>query len=435
MSFAVTIASGALVYRQRLTSYRIVRSLVLGIYFLITLQMLVELLRATVFTVGDIAYSFPLTTSLGLAQAVLLLAAAQGIYFSPGTTFGTFFSELANRKRHAALFGLFLALAGFAVLYATFVQPVATSVVTDFAGNAVPSSFVPEDLIAIVIGLYAFFLAYPTTLMVYAASRVAEPKLRQSVLGLGVGWGSVSGLYVAAETYKWIAGVDYTALMYAANAFIFYAVIRNFRRSASLAGFVETAPGAGPTAAEVREEGIPRVTSSLAGKKILYEVDPSVAYESSLRRTLEEMAWAGSAVFVITPSASPLHGALRGATGVKFFLTTSGVSYMKVSDQTSEVMIPQSDTAIFLDIVDKTLHSRQGSLVFVFDSVSELLLMAGLEKAYKFLKEFLELLHEPRSTGVFIFIAKAHQAREVNLLRGLFPSQYVEDASGGRLTK
>lgn len=165
------------------------------------------------------------------------------------------------------------------------------------------------------------------------------------------------------------------------------------------------------------------MTESIAGKKQLYEVDPTVPYEVALGKTLEELAQSGNAVFVFTPKSSPLHKAMKGATGARFFLTTSDVSYMKVAEDVNEVLVPQNDTAIFLDAANKTLASREGGVVFVFDSVSDLLLMSGIEKTYKFLKQFMGLLHEPRSTGIFLFIRGAHQAKEMNLLRGIFPNR------------
>jgi hypothetical protein len=177
------------------------------------------------------------------------------------------------------------------------------------------------------------------------------------------------------------------------------------------------------------------MAESIVGKKVLYEVVPTIPYEVTLRKTLEDLAREGHAVYVYTPRSSPLHNALKGTTGVKFFLTTSDVSYMKVGEDANESLIPRSDTAILMDAANKTLGSSKGNVVFVFDSVSELLLMNGIEKTYKFLKQFLELLHMPRATGIFLFIGGAHQAKEANLLRGIFPNHFVEDAKGPRLTK
>ena len=444
LALAVTFASGWLVYRQRLTSFRIVRTFVLSVYALITLMIVLDLLRTTVFTLADVPAYFDVTTGLGLLQAVLLLAAAQGTYLGAGSTYATFLGELAKRRRHALLFGAFVALVAVALFFAAFGQPPSARTATDFAGNLVPSPSTPSNIVLLVFGLFGFFLAYPTGLMLYVASKIGDERLRRALFGLGAGWAAVSAIYVASATYLWTSGLDTMALMYLANALIFYLVIRNFRQAASLSGFVQRE--AAPLRASPQAEGgagadegggveVPGLALSLAGKKVLYEVDPTVPYEVTLRKTLEDLAWAGNAVFVITPRASPLHGALAQATGVKFFLTTSGVSYMKVADDSREVLIPQNATAIILDIADKTMQSRKGGVAIVFDSVSEMLLMTGIEKTYKFLKQFLEILHEPRSTGLFLFIGKAHLPKDVNLLRGIFPNHFVEDAEGARLVK
>ena len=433
-ALAITLASGTLVYRQRLTAYHVVRSFVLGVYVLITLMMLLDLYRVTFASLDFIPAFAGVSIGLGLMQSVFLLAAAQVVYLSPTATYRNFGSVLAKHRGHMALLGAFIALAAFSDVYASLMSPVTSGFITDFAGNTVPSMLVGPNLVPLVLGLFGFFLAYPTALMLIGSTRVEERRLRSSIVGLALGWAAVSGIYVLAEIYAWDYGVDAIGLMYLVNAAIFYVVIRNFRRSASLAGFVErkapepprrTPPGQGPSP----------LTGALSGKKLLYEVDPSLPYDRTLRQTLEELAWGGHAVFVFTPKASPLHNALSGGTGLKFFLSTPGVSYVKVSEETSEVLIPQNDTAVILDVVDKTLGSREGRVAIVFDSVTDMLLSSGLEKTYKFLKQFLELLHEPRSTAFFIFIKGAHGERDVNLLRGIFPNIYLEDMDGSRVIK
>ena len=434
LALAITFGSGALAYRQRLTAYHIVRTFVLGVYVLISLMVTLDLYRLTLGTLDLIPALATTGISLGLAQAVFLLAGAQGIYFSPSVTYRGFLPELAKRKWHAALFGVFVALAAISAAASAVFSPGPPGYITDFAGNLVPSMLVSPSLVELIIVLYAYFLAYPTTLMILGSSKVEDRRLRRSLAGLALGWGLVSGFYVVAEVGAWVYKFDGTGLMYLANAVVFYLVIRYFRRSASLAGFVEQkAPAAGRGAP--RQGAVSPLAGSLVGKKLLYEVDPSLPYEQNLKRALEELASSEQAVFVFTAKASPLHSALAGGAGLRFFLTTPGVSYVKVSDETSEVLVPQNDFALLLDVVDKTLGSSKGDVVFVFDSVSELLLNAGIEKTYKFLKQFLELLHEPRATGLFLFIKGAHGARDVNLLKGIFPNHFLEDRGGARLVK
>ena len=433
-AIAVTLASGTLVYRRRLTAYHVVRSFVLGVYFLITIMMLLDLYRVTFGTLNVIPVFAASGIGLGLMQSVLLMGAAQVVYLSPTATYRDFGSVLTKHPGHAALLAAFIALAAIAEVYAAAISPTSSGLVRDFAGNLVPSMLVGAGLIPLVVGLFGFFLIYPTAIMFRGSSKVDDRRLRSSIVGLALGWATVSAIYVLTEICAWDFKVDFTGPMYLANAVIFFVVIRNFRRSASLAGFVERkVPG--DSHETTPKEGMSALTSELEGKKVLYEVDPSISYDLTLRSTLEELAWGGHAVFVFTPKASPLHSALSGGTGLKFFLSTPGVSYVKVSGETSEVLIPQSDTAVILDVVDKTLGSREGKVAFVFDSVTDMLLAVGLEKTYKFLKQFLELLHEPRSTGFFIVIKGAHGERDVNLLRGAFPNIFLDDKEGPRMIK
>ena len=432
-ALAVTLISGTLIYRQRLTAYHIVRSFVLGVYVLITLMMLLDLYRVTFGTLNFIPAFAGVSFGLGLLQSIFLLAAAQVVYLSPTASYRSFGSVLAEHLGHAAVLAAFIALVIFSEVYAMLVSPVTSGFITDFAGNQVPSMLVGANLIPLVIGLIAFFLIYPTVLMLFASSKIGERRLRSSITGLALGWAAVSSIYVFAEIYAWDLRADVTGFMYLVNSVIFYVVIRNFRRSASLAGFVERR--APEPSRGTAQKGLSPLTGALAGKKLLYEVDPSLSYDRTLRQTLEELAWEGRAVFVFTPKSSPLHNTLVGGTGLKFFLSTPGVSYVRVSEETSEVLIPQNDTAVILDVADKTLGSKEGKVVFVFDSVTDMLLSTGLEKTYKFLKQFLEILHEPRSTGFFIFIKGAHGDREVNLLRGIFPNIYREDEEGARVIK
>lgn len=430
------MASGLLVYRQRLTAYRIVRSVLLGIYLLTTVLLLLDFARVTVLPLADIPSYFAASMVLGLMQSVLLLAAAQGIYFGPKTTYGAFLGDLAKHRGHAFLFGAFVALVTFVAVFANFLAPVAERVISDFAGNPVPSTAFDPGLLALIFGLFGFFLAYPTALMVFTSLKVRERQLRGALLGLGVAWAAVSEIYVITEALMWTFGVDVTGFMYLANALVFYAVIRNFRRSFSVAGLVEVPPPPPLQLSGGASGGaMSSLSATIAGKKVLYEVDPEATYEESLRKSLVELASSGNAVYLFTPRSSPLHGALTGAQWVKFFLTTSGVSYMKEGEGTNEILVPQSDAAVFLDIADRALKAVEGGVVMVFDSVTELLLMSGTEKTYKFLKQFLEILHESRSTGIFLFVTKAHTTRDVNLLRGIFPTQVAEDASGPRLVK
>ncbi len=397
--------------------------------------MLLDYVRDTVANQSFIPYYAPLSTVLGVPQGILLLAAAQGIYLGPAIDYKSFPREVVRHRVHLGVFLLFVGLSVGAVAYNVLFSPYSAATATDLAGRSVTALTLDPRFIAVVFVLLLVFLAYPTTLLILGASKVENQEVKGSIFGLAIGWAVVSVLYVLAVSAMWVLRIDAMGPMYLTNSVIFFFVIRKFRMSAALAGYVEPKPSPVGREAATVPDRLTALTESITGKKILYEVDPAIPYETTLGQTLEELAWAGHAVFVFTPKASLLHNVLTGATGLKFFLTTTSVSYVQVSEETHDMLIPQSDTAIFLDLADKTLASRKGNVVFVFDNVSELLLLVGMEKTYKFLKLFLEILNEPRATAFFIFIGKAHDPKDANLLRGLFPNIFVEDAAGARLIK
>jgi hypothetical protein len=436
LALAITAVSGTLVYRLRLTAYQMVRSAVLGVYGLIVILMLIDLVRDTVGTSAYIMYYAPLSTLLGVMQAILLLAAAQGIYLSPSLTIRRYLGEVQKHRGHFAVLLLFVVMAVAATVYEVLGAPYSSGIATDFAGNSVAAMMVDVRLPALVYGLLFVFLVYPAALLLAGAAKVEDQKLRRSIFGVVGGWSAVSVLYVISATSIWLYGFDFAGVMYLANAVIFYVALRNFRRSAAFAGVTLPLRGAPSGTGTVQPaRTLTALTQSLEGKKVLYEVDPAVPYETTLGQTLEELAWADHAVFVITPKGSPLRGALSGGTGLKFFLTAGDVSYMKVVEDTPDVLIPESDTAIFLEVIDKTLASRKGKAVLVLDSISGLLVLIGIERTYKFLKHVVELTSDERVTALFIFLKRAHESRDENLLRALFATHFLEDADGARLVR
>jgi hypothetical protein len=411
-----------------------VRSVVLGVYGLIVLLMLLDLARVTVGNGAFLTYYATLSTLLGALQGTFLLAAAQGIYLGSALTIRRFPRELAKRRGHLAVLLFFIGVAAVAAAYEALATPYSSITATDFAGNPVVATMADVRLLLFVYALLFVFLVYPASLLLSGASKVEDQKLRRGIFGVVWGWSAVSLLYVTSITLIWLWAFDLTGLMYLANSVVFYVALRNFRRSAAYAGVTQPESDS-PEAKGEQARTLTALARSLEGKKVLYEVDPSVPYERALGQTLEELAWAGHAVFVITPKGSPLRSALSGGTGLKFFLTAGDVSYMKVIEDSPDVLVPESDTAIFLEVMDKTLAARKGKVVFVFDSISGLLVLVGIERTYKFLKQVLELTSNERATALFIFLKRAHESKDENLLRGLFATHFLEDAEGARLVR
>ena len=72
----------------------------------------------------------------------------------------------------------------------------------------------------------------------------------------------------------------------------------------------------------------------------------------------------------------------------------------------------------------------------MFDNLSELVLLRGIDNSYKFLKRAIEVLGEPTTlSSLFLLISGAQETRTLNLMRGLFSRHLVFNRSGLRITR
>lgn len=177
--------------------------------------------------------------------------------------------------------------------------------------------------------------------------------------------------------------------------------------------------------------------SFLRGKSFLLEIDPSSSYEKIVRDFAEEVTENGCTAFVFTHKSSPVYRLLSGNRSLRFFSATTAVSYPKKTEQTNEILVPQNDFAIYLDLISKTIESSgEECTVFVFDSISDMLVSSGFEQTYKFLKSANEVLSGPRVTSLFLATQGIHDSKVVAAIRSLFPNHLVGEAQAGvRLTR
>jgi CheY-like chemotaxis protein len=139
---------------------------------------------------------------------------------------------------------------------------------------------------------------------------------------------------------------------------------------------------------------------SLSGKKILFEFEPSVPYERIVRDFAFECAFQGELTHVLTRRSSAVQQALDDLEGVELI------------ELTPQLMI----SSILADHPDKPLS-------LVCDSLTDIILSEGPQSAYKFARNTLEIMSEPRITAVFLLNASAHEVKEVNSIRSLFKNQ------------
>lgn len=131
-----------------------------------------------------------------------------------------------------------------------------------------------------------------------------------------------------------------------------------------------------------------------------------------------------------------MYEALRQVPQTRFFIMTSEVSYPKPGSQSTEVLVPQGSDGVLLHIIERTLAANPESRIsLVFDSLTDLILTFGLEKAYRFLKQVLGMTSDPRVTTLFLIIGGVHEERVMNAVMSLFVTHFAFDASGLRATR
>lgn len=146
----------------------------------------------------------------------------------------------------------------------------------------------------------------------------------------------------------------------------------------------------------------------LQGKKILLEFEPSTSYDRLVRDFALEYAYHKVKVVVLSQEGSAIQQALEGDEGVKTVNLTSPFT-------------------MFTQILEDQM---EGPLCLVYDSLTELALSVDSQAAYKFVRNSLKLLSEPRITAVFLLNPSAHEPKEVSSLRGLFSNQIIYEKQG-----
>jgi hypothetical protein len=174
--------------------------------------------------------------------------------------------------------------------------------------------------------------------------------------------------------------------------------------------------------------------SSYKGAMLL-EADPSVNYERTVRDFAVEMISNGRLVLAFTSRGSPVYLLLKGTPGIKFFVS-SEISYPKSSAGSSEVMVPRDDYSVLLNVMDEAIvHSPEQPKALIFDNVSSLILDAGFQDCYKFLRQVNEILSHGDVVSIFLVLSKAHDEKTMNLIKNLYSGYLTYDAAGLHVLK
>jgi len=150
----------------------------------------------------------------------------------------------------------------------------------------------------------------------------------------------------------------------------------------------------------------------LEGKKILLEFDPLTPYMRFIRDFALECLMRHENVAILTSPESPIQKTFEDEKNVKIINLTPDTMLSSILAQ-----------------------YPKGHLNLVYDSLTDLILSTNPQAAYKFMRNSLKLLADPRFTAIFLLNSSAHQEREVNSIRGLFSNQIVYGKQGASRVK
>ena len=146
---------------------------------------------------------------------------------------------------------------------------------------------------------------------------------------------------------------------------------------------------------------------TITGKKILFEFDPSMPYQTVVRDFALECTSNKERVLILTPAGSVVEQAVLGNEDVE------------IIHLTHDLML----SSILEDHQDRPLN-------MVYDSLTDLALSADPRTAYKFALNAMRQLSDSKVTVLFLLNPSAHELKDVSSLRGLFSNQVVYGKEG-----
>jgi hypothetical protein len=174
---------------------------------------------------------------------------------------------------------------------------------------------------------------------------------------------------------------------------------------------------------------------ALSKSRILLEYDPTSNYEDAVQKFAREFQANVEPIAIFTSMGSPTFRQFRGQHNLRLFtFSTKTSTPSKVSEE--HVLLPERDTSLLLDAVDKLLQANHGRLVgMVFDVFTDLILFQGFEKGYGVLSSVVEMSESESASTLVLINFTALDEKSLNGIRGLFRSQAKYDLSGFRMVR
>jgi len=186
----------------------------------------------------------------------------------------------------------------------------------------------------------------------------------------------------------------------------------------------------GPGAFEAFSVQLGITHSELLGRKLLAEFDPSASFEGYVEDFVREALTNDEPVFAFTKKAGAIPLRIGKYRAVRLFCLTGEVSRPSECPRNfgypcgGGILLPASELSFIYDALHKAISEYpRSNIVIIFDSISDLMLSVGGEKAFSFLRTALDILASRTITALFLLNPSAHEAKTVAAIRGLFANQ------------
>lgn len=173
----------------------------------------------------------------------------------------------------------------------------------------------------------------------------------------------------------------------------------------------------------------------ILGNRLLLEYEPTSDYEEIVKKFVREFQANVESVAIFTSAGSPIYRQFRDQRNISLFsFSTKTSSPARLSDE--QVLLPERDTSLLLDAVDKLLQARSKKRIgIVFDVFTDVILSQGFEKAYGVLSSIVEMTESEIASILVLINYGALEPRVLGAVRGLFRSQLRFNLEGLKTVK
>jgi hypothetical protein len=174
---------------------------------------------------------------------------------------------------------------------------------------------------------------------------------------------------------------------------------------------------------------------SILGSRLLLEYEPTSNYEEVVQKFVKEFQANVESVAIFTNAGSPVYREFIEQRNVRLFsFSTKTSTPSRISNE--QVLLPERDTSLLLDAVDKLLQAHTGRRIgIVFEVFTYLILSLGFEKAYGVISSVVEMAESELATILVLVNSDALEPRVLSGIRGLFQSQLFFNSSGLRAVR